>query len=401
MTIGVALPSLPTPSETFILSHLQVLRGAGLEAALLVDAAPAELPAAYQPYVTKVVFVPQCPAPVPKRLGMLWTLLRRGGLAQAKVMNPILFGPRVRALPHLRWASALDGAGPLHLIHAHYLFTTETLAGLKRCGLMDTPLVGTAHGVDLNVWAPRQRRSVFPGSLSSTDTLTCGSQFMRTQLQRWNIVGPEIEVVPQSVDSNRTVRRHSGSSPFTVLSVGRLLPVKGLEYGLEAFALIRKAVPGARYWIAGDGPERERLQALARQLDLGEAVHFLGHLIHDELLRYYEGADVFLFPSVTAEDGAQEGQGLALLEAQASGLPVVASESGGIPENMIDGGSGYLVPERDVEQMGRHLVALAANPELRGRLGGAGLEFVRRERTLVHLQARLIETYRRAGLPSA
>jgi glycosyltransferase involved in cell wall biosynthesis len=198
---------------------------------------------------------------------------------------------------------------------------------------------------------------------------------------------PTLQLLPLGIDHRRfggSSNRDGRGDLVTILTVARLVPFKSVDAGLRAFALLLKTYPRARYVIAGDGWERASLESLARELRITEHVAFLGVQDEEQLTRLYGEADIFLFPSGTSSDGAQEGQGLALLEAQAAGLPVVATDSGGIPENMVPGRSGFLVREQAVEEMAGRLLELAVNPDLRKVLGRAGRTFVAESRSLAH-----------------
>ena len=128
----------------------------------------------------------------------------------------------------------------------------------------------------------------------------------------------------------------------------------------------------AKLVIVGEGNLEEKLKKQAEPL--GDKVQFLGSKTHQELKEIYASADVFVAPSVTAEDGDKEGLGLVLLEAMASGLPVVGSESGGIPEIVRDGYNGFLVPERDVRQLAEKINLLLSDVDLSAELAQNGIK---------------------------
>ena len=149
----------------------------------------------------------------------------------------------------------------------------------------------------------------------------------------------------------------------TVLFVGRLAEKKGVKYLIEAMQWI-----DAELLIAGDGPLREALVQETARLKLTDKVRFLGAMSHEELPRVYASADIFAAPSVTARDQDKEGFGLVILEAMASGLPVVASRSGGITDLIQDGWNGLLAEEKDSRDLAVNINRLFTEPELYSKL---------------------------------
>jgi glycosyltransferase involved in cell wall biosynthesis len=149
----------------------------------------------------------------------------------------------------------------------------------------------------------------------------------------------------------------------------RLVPKKGLFTTLEAFSQFRRAYPLARLVIAGDGPLRESIKNRIRELRIEDSVTLAGFMGQTQLRSLFEQAHLFVHPSHTTEDGNQEGVPNSMLEAMATGLPVVATRHGGIPEAVGDGEQGYLVGEQDVAGVAAALIGLAANPELWRQFG--------------------------------
>lgn len=158
-------------------------------------------------------------------------------------------------------------------------------------------------------------------------------------------------VIPMGCDTKIFGREFRKENYFNqngrkvILFVGRLAEKKGVCYAIEAM----RYVDNAMLVIAGDGPLRNELTAQAEALcrETGKEIVFIGAKTHEELKEVYASADIFVMPSVTAKDGDKEGFGLVMLEAFASGLPIVASRSGGIVDLVKDGVNGYLVPEKD------------------------------------------------------
>jgi colanic acid/amylovoran biosynthesis glycosyltransferase len=181
-----------------------------------------------------------------------------------------------------------------------------------------------------------------------------------------------------------------GDNQWRLLQAGRLIEKKGLKTTLRAFARFRKEFPTARLTIAGEGPQLEELQSLARELQSDGAVDFAGFLSQEELRELLYSSHIFLHPSETGRDGNQEGIPNSMLEAMASGLPVFATRHGGIPEAVENNLSGILVNERDHRALGDALIDCAKDPARLAAMGCAASESVVKNFNQTE-QARLLE----------
>jgi colanic acid/amylovoran biosynthesis glycosyltransferase len=169
-----------------------------------------------------------------------------------------------------------------------------------------------------------------------------------------------------------------GGFGHRLLFVGRLAGVKGLPVLLEALAAIRSERPNVTLRIAGDGPERANLEALAQRLGVSHNVRFLGYQTQSQVRQLLRETDVFVMASFA------EGVPVVLMEAMASGVPVVSSNIAGIPE---------LVPPGDAAAVARAVAQLLSDPDLRARFGAAGRANVEREFDLGTEAARLRHTF--------
>ena len=158
---------------------------------------------------------------------------------------------------------------------------------------------------------------------------------------------------------------------WSLVQACRLVPKKGLFTTLEVFRLFRRTYPSAHLTIAGDGPLHEPIKKRIRELQIDGSVTLTGFVDQPRLRLLFERAHLFIHPSYTTEDGNQEGVPNSLLEAMATGLPVVATRHGGIPEAVEDGKQGYLVAEQETAGLVAALANLASDPELWRQLGKA------------------------------
>lgn len=191
-------------------------------------------------------------------------------------------------------------------------------------------------------------------------------------------------------------RRRDGSTPrdaLAIITVARLVEKKGVRFGIEAVAELRRAGLPARYTIVGAGPLLDELQDRARQLGVADVVDFAGAQPHARVLELLDAADVFLSPGVVAASGDVETQGVALLEAQAAGLPVVATRVGGVEETVADGRSGLLVAPADAPALAAALRTLYGDPRRWADMGQAGRAHVAAGYDRDFLMNRLIRLY--------
>ena len=280
------------------------------------------------------------------------------------------------------------------------------------------PFVQTVHGV----LADEQAQAVLRGGMSfrsklanflmgelakregeaarnATLVVTIGKYSRSKILQFYKVDPAKIRIVPNGVDTQRfqpagdcqNVReRIRASDRQIVLFVGRLIPRKGLSYLVEAAKRIIKERRETLFVIVGNGPQKSHLVSDVESAGLAGNFVFLGDVSDEELPKIYRCCDVFALPSV------QEGQGIVLLEAQASAKPVVAFNVSGVAEALRDGETGLLVRPADSTALAKALLKLLSDNVLRDKMGVAGREFVSRELSWDICARRMLSVYREA-----
>ena len=288
----------------------------------------------------------------------------------------------------------------LDVVHAHYAVPHATAAVLARQVLAAAAkapaprVVTTLHGTDITVvGADPSYSEIVAFSIDQSDGVTAVSNSLRDATCRELAVHREIAVIPNFLDCQAYRRiaapdlrlRYAGPDPATriVMHLSNFRPVKRIDSVVDVFARITARVP-ARLLLVGDGPELATARRLARQLDVADHVQYLGSREH--VIPLLSIADLFLLPS------EQESFGLAALEAMACGVPVVASNAGGLPEVIEHGVTGFLHPVGDVDAMAVSGVALLTDDALHGRVAAAAAASVH-ERFCVDRVVPMYERY--------
>ena len=192
--------------------------------------------------------------------------------------------------------------------------------------------------------------------------------------------GVDVDTFRPDVDGDEIRRRYGLADRPVIVCVSRLVPRKGQDTLLHALPLVRHRIRDVALLLVGAGRYREELSALADSLDVADSVVFTGGIPHDELPAHYAAGDVFAMPCRTRRAGMDvEGLGIVFLEASATGLPVVVGDSGGAPDAVQDGRTGYVVDGRNVGAVADRLIQLLTDDALRARLGAAGRAWVERD----------------------
>jgi glycosyltransferase involved in cell wall biosynthesis len=267
-----------------------------------------------------------------------------------------------------RVARLVRERGP-DIVHALHLTSYGFLGALSGAH----PLIISAWGTDI-LEAPRLTPFhdwLTRYTLRRADLITATGPHLAAATAKYAPAGAEIKVVPYGVDLDRfQPQPHHEPRPLVVGSVARLSPEKGVRFLIEAFALLSSDTNDVVLEVAGDGPERLRLENLVRQRGLTDRVRFRGWVNHDALPAFLGALDVFVLPSVF------EGFGVAAVEASAMALPVVGSRIHGIPDVVVDRETGLLVPPADPAALAAAIQTLVDDPALRVRMGEAGRAFV-------------------------
>lgn len=252
-------------------------------------------------------------------------------------------------------------------------------------------LVATTHGHEAG-WA------VLPGARQllrrigeGVDTMTYLGEYTRSKIAP--ALGPAAAArmvqLPPGVDEKvfrpdvggAEVRaRHGLTDRPVVVCVSRLVPRKGQDVLIHALPRIRRRVPDAALLIVGAGPYRDRLEAMVDEVGVRDSVVFTGAVPWAELPAHHEAGDVFAMPCRTRRGGLDvEGLGIVYLEASAVGRPVVAGDSGGAPDAVLEGETGYVVNGRSPAAVAERVAGLLADPVEAARMGAAGRRWVEKE----------------------
>lgn len=273
--------------------------------------------------------------------------------------------------------------GNFDIIHAQWILPQGIIAVLAKF-IFRKPVIITGHGVD--VFGLKKFNFIKASILKYCDGCTVNSKATFDAAYRL-CPSSKIKIIPPGVDLkmfrknklDKRWRKKFGNQPKIILAVGRLIKWKGFEYLIKSLPYVLPKFPNAKVVIIGSGPEEENLKRTAQELNLeiDKNVFFLGNIEPDRLSRIYASSDVVVSPSITlSSTGEKEGLGNVILEALASGTPVVASRSGGIVD-MIDGYStGLLFEEKDFRELAKKIVYVLSNKAVRERLSRNGLKLV-------------------------
>ncbi|MCX7787880.1 MAG: glycosyltransferase [Spirochaetes bacterium] len=279
------------------------------------------------------------------------------------------------------------------ILHCHFGPNGLIGAYLKDIGVTNR-LIVTFHGSDITRYPLRRGIDVYRTMYQKADAITAGTVFVKKKLIENGCPEEKIHLLPAGIRmEEHPLVPFEHRDPYLVLSVGRLVDIKGFHYAIEGFQKVKERIPQAKYMIVGNGPEKPALEALATSLGLSEHVKLVGEKIDHEVQSLYNRASVFVLPSIVTPQGAEEGQGLVLQEAQASGIPVVATNIGGIPEGMIDGVTGFLVPQKDSKAIAEKIIYLLEHSDSRRRMGEAARAYVQDRFSMEMLTNQLIRLY--------
>ena len=403
MKIAFIVYEFPKLSESFIVSQITGLLDLGHDVHIFADHNPqeSEINADVLKYhlIDRTCYIG--PIPENKTIRRLKTLLLIGpNLLKApvrlsKALKILLTRPEGFSYNLLYYAFSFLRKD-FDIIHCHFGPAGNIGSFFKQAG-WKAKLITTFHGYDVTKYIVQHGSNVYRKLLGNGDLFTYNSEATKEKILALGCPPDRMLKLPMGINLDRIVfteRKVSCDGQINILSVGRLIEMKGREYAIKAVAKIAEKFPNIRYNIVGDGPLRESLQKLINDLDAADKIGLLGWVSSDQLDSLYKSSHIFLHPSVKASDGNMEGQGVVLLEAMAYGLAVVATNHGAFPETVPDGVGGFLVGERDADALAERLEYLITNPQTWPGLGKTGRQHVQDHYDIKALNQKLLQIYK-------
>ncbi|NQT32169.1 MAG: glycosyltransferase, partial [Candidatus Omnitrophica bacterium] len=251
------------------------------------------------------------------------------------------------------------------------------------------------HAYDIRLGLEKGKE-VYKYLLKNGDCFLSISDYDYRNLLIFGVDPKKIVMHPVGIDVKRfpfcpsTGQKRAADQPIKILSIGRLAEVKGFGGGIMAIFELFKKDPSINieYNIIGMGPLKESLQAAVKELDLEGVIHFLGEKKREDVIKALVESDIYFLPST------HEALPMVLMEAQAVGLPVVATDVGSTTEIVLDAQSGFIVPEGDIGEMAERLGYLIQYPDLWPEMGKTGREYVKKHYDINMLNDKLVEIYR-------
>jgi len=408
MKVAYMMSRFPKLTETFVLYEMLSLERLGVRVEIfpLVREKTPVMHAESLPYVRRAQYTPLFSWPILRAnldallrrprayLGAFWALFRHN------LGSPRFFTRAMALFPKSVYlAQRMQQAGITH-IHAHFASHPAAAAYVIH-RLTGIPYSFTAHGSDIHrdrhMLREKVARAAFVAPISNFNRQVildeCAGRFEE-----------KLVVVHCGVDTgvfHPNGRRPAlpGAAPFSILCIGTLHEVKGQTYLIEACRLLQQKGLPFQLRFVGDGPDLPKLQAQVARAGLQGCVEFLGRKTREEVIKLLRAVDVLVAPSVPSRDGRKEGIPVVLMEAMASGVPVIASRLSGIPELVEDGRDGLLVTPGRADELAAALERLALDPELQACLSQEGRKKIEREFDLNASTARLLHLFKE-GVPA-
>lgn len=411
MSIAFVVWEFPLLSETFVLNLITGLIDRGHEVDIYALDGRSLGASAQHPGVEKygllkrTYYAPRVPENyvlrAVKGLGLLAANGHKNPLLLLRALNVFRHGAQAASLRLLYAALPFLRKKRYDIVHCQ--FGTIGLQGLRLrdVGALTGRMVTSFRGYDISQYPQEFGDDVYDRLFRSGDFFLANCEYFKQRLVTLGCDEHKVVVHRSGIDCSRfpfASRELDPGRPIRVATTGRLVEKKGIEYAIRTVARLTQAKQSIEYRIIGDGPLRNDLQRLIGELNLAGVVRLLGEKPHQDVIAVLDDSDIFIAPSVTANDGNQDAPINTLKEAMAMGLPVIATRHGGIPELVEDGVSGFLVPERDADAIADKLRLLIDRPESWPSLGQAGRRYVQEHYSLDRSNDRLIEIYRQLSL---
>ncbi len=275
----------------------------------------------------------------------------------------------------------------IQVVLAEYGTTADRMAPI--CSAAGIPLVAHFHGFDAFKHAVLAEHHGYRTLFATAARMVTPSAHMRDHLVSLGAGSELIDVIPCGVDLQRFATVLPVSAEPHLLAVGRFVPKKCMADVVNAFRIVHEKHPDARLTFVGDGPDRLGVEAIVLASGLRDAVTFAGVCTHEQVAQLMARSRLLVQASAIAPDGDEEGTPVVVLEAMASGLPVVATRHAGIPEVVEHGVTGWLVPEHDTAHLAEGILHLLDEPHRAAQMGEAGRALIEQRLQLKDTLARL------------
>ncbi len=289
--------------------------------------------------------------------------------------------------------------GRFDIVHCHFASLGLAASRLRKLGLLRTrALVVHVRGHDITAFVEQNGQDIYRGLFRDADLFIANCRHFRDRAIALGCPPDKIIVIGSPLDPERFAppahRPPLDGRPVRLIAVGRLVGKKGFRYAIEAVHLLRQRGLAVTLDIFGDGPRRSELEQQIETLELAGLVTCHGAATHGEIAAALHGSDIALAPSVRSGSGNEDAPVNVLKEAMATGLPVVATRHGGIPELVKDGENGRLVAERAPGELADAIADLVARPQDWVAMGKAGRARVLAEYGRSQVARRTIAAYR-------
>ncbi len=365
----------PQPSQTFVLDQIRHAERLGLDVTVYAKRYNPALAEQHAPDLARYVLHDR-----PRDTATLRRIARGLG-RQPHQLGRFLSKRGELALHASDLACALQLEAPPDVIVANFGQNGIVAARLKQAFFPKARLAVIFHGWDVSAYVAANGWEGYRRAAPAIDVAIAVNRPWADRL-RANTPIRDVVVHHLGVDLEKIQEpppRTAGRDRFGIVFVGRMVEKKGLIYLIEALAMLKARGRAVTLQAVGDGPEEAALKAAATSAGVGDSIVFHGRQPNEVVLRLMAEADCLALPSVTAADGDQEGIPVTLMEAMATGMPVVSTYHSGIPELIADDDTGLLVPERDAPALAAAIERLITEPALGPRLAARARTFVAAE----------------------
>ncbi len=401
MKVAFLLDVFPVTSEVFILRQMAALLERGVDVAITAARSPSSV---RHDLYDRFELERRTHYRTGAETGLLgWLRLaerasRENTAAREARIGETLLRPRRALLRSAHRSLDVAELEPFDVMHCHFGHVAlDYLRAAKQRS--SVPLVVTFHGYDANVYPRTHAPHVYRELFEQASVVTVNSRFLRGRLVELGAPEDKLWLLPMAVDvasAPFVPRKRRAGEPLRIMTVGRLIEAKGIAVALEALAELHGRGVVFEYSVFGGGPLEAELRARAVELGIAKHVEFRGPQPNQVVRAAYADHHVFLLPSVVSAQGDQETQGLVVQEAQATGMPVVVSDIGGIREGIDEPRSGVSFPAGDAAALARTVEQLLERESEWPAMGEAGRALVQARYSSAAQGEELLRIYERA-----